>query len=148
MVRAIEIEEYLQSHPEENLGYPEIHPLIVGISFDREERRQRITERLSRRLSEGMVEEVQNLLNSGLQPEQLEYYGLEYKFITRYLVGKISYQDMFNHLNTAIHQFAKRQMTWFRRMERNGHRIHWLDGNLPIEEKLSWITSLFFGGKE
>jgi len=116
-VRAIEIEEYCMHHPEIDFSYPEIDPLLIGVRFDRATERQRITERLSQRLKAGMVEEVEALLKSGITPEQLIYYGLEYKFLTRYLVGEITYDEMFAGLNTAIHQFAKRQMTWFRRME-------------------------------
>ena len=137
LTRAIEIEDYYHRHPEESSGYPNIYPVILGIKYDRESRRKRITARLKYRLEKnGMVEEVQQLLDSGITPEKLIYYGLEYKYITLYLKGQINYDEMFDKLNTAIHQFAKRQMTWFRRMERHGTVIHWLDGHAPMEEKI------------
>jgi tRNA dimethylallyltransferase len=139
-VRAIEIEEYYASHPDTDTYFPEINSLIVGVKFDRNSRRRRITERLKARLKEGMVEEVEGLLNKGLTPDNLIYYGLEYKFITLYLTGKISYNEMFNQLETAIHQFSKRQMTWFRRMEKQGFNIKWLDGYMPVNEKVAKIT--------
>jgi tRNA dimethylallyltransferase len=144
-VRAIEIEEYCLLHPETDLYFPTINSLIVGVKFDRDSRRRRITARLKQRLNDGMVDEVKRLLNRGLNPEDLTYYGLEYKYITLYLTGKLSYDELFEGLNTAIHQFAKRQMTWFRKMEREGFEIRWLDGYMPIEEKtdkiLSWLKS-------
>lgn len=142
-VRAIEIEEYYISHPEFNTGMPDIHSLIVGVKYDRESRRKRITSRLRQRLKDGMLDEVQRLLNSGLTPEQLTYYGLEYKFMTQHLTGQLSYQEMFNGLNVAIHQFAKRQMTWFRRMEKQGTEIRWLDGYMPLEEKVTKIVEWY-----
>lgn len=141
-VRAIEIEEYYINHPDTDTSYPQIHPLYMGVKFDRGTERQRITNRLKQRLDAGMIDEVKHLLEQGLTPEQLIYYGLEYKFITLYLTGKLTYNDMFSGLNTAIHQFAKRQMTWFRRMERNGIKIHWLDGFMPMEEKIARIVEL------
>ncbi len=141
-IRAIEIEEYRIAHPEENFSFPSINSLIIGIKFDRNSRRQRITSRLKERLKNGMVEEVQLLLESGLKPEDVIYYGLEYKYITLYVTGEITYEEMENSLNTAIHQFAKRQMTWFRKMEREGFSIHWLDGYLPMKEKIEKILSL------
>jgi tRNA dimethylallyltransferase len=143
VLRAIEIEEYYTHHPEIDFSYPEITPLLIGIRFDRTTERKRITERLSQRLKAGMVEEVENLIKSGITAEQLIYYGLEYKFITRYIIGEISYDEMFSGLNTAIHQFAKRQMTWFRRMELQGMKIHWIDGFTPMEEKIERIVRLF-----
>lgn len=135
-VRAIEIEEYYRTHPMEERHFPELRPLIVGVEVDREVRRRRITERLHLRLKNGMVEEVEKLLGSGIPAEDLIYYGLEYKYITLYLTGKMDYGTMTEQLNVAIHQFAKRQMTWFRKMEREGMKIHWIDGNLPLEEKV------------
>ena len=141
-VRAIEIETYYVSHPEIDFSYPKINALLLGVKFDRASQRRRITERLNFRLKNGMVEEVENLLKDGITPDQLIYYGLEYKFLTQYITGKLSYDEMFNGLNTAIHQFAKRQMTWFRRMENQGMKIHWFDGYQPIEEKLERIISL------
>ncbi len=139
-IRAIEIEEYYRQHPEEcHSGYSEINSLIIGIHVDRETRRKRITERLYARLQQGMIEEVQALLGKGLKPETLMYYGLEYKYITAYLTGELSYEEMCSRLEVAIHQFAKRQMTWFRRMEKQGIPIHWIDGMLPTEEKVERI---------
>ncbi|MQY78549.1 MAG: tRNA (adenosine(37)-N6)-dimethylallyltransferase MiaA [Bacteroidetes bacterium] len=136
LIRAIEIETYYKQHQEAETKNPEINSLIIGIKFDREDRRKRITERLKDRLKNGMVEEVESLMNSGVSPETLIYYGLEYKYITLYLLQKLSREEMFTKLETAIHQFAKRQMTWFRGMERKGIKIHWLDGRLPMEEKI------------
>ena len=144
-VRAIEIEEYYLTHPEIDTGMPDIKSLIVGVKFDRDSRRKRITARLKQRLNEGMLDEVKRLLDSGLTPEQLTYYGLEYKYMTLHLTGKISYQQMFESLNVAIHQFAKRQMTWFRRMENQGMKIHWLDGFMPLDEKTEKIIEWFSG---
>lgn len=142
-VRAIEIEEYYLSHPEIDTGMPEINSLVVGVKFERDARRKKITIRLKQRLKEGMLDEVQRLLDSGLTPEQLTYYGLEYKYMTLHLTGKISYQEMFDGLNVAIHQFAKRQMTWFRRMEKQGTNIHWLDAFMPMEEKIEKISAWY-----
>lgn len=136
LIRAIEIETYYKKHTEAEANYPEIYSLIIGIRFDREDRRKRITERLKDRLKNGMVEEVESLMNSGVSPETLIYYGLEYRYITLYLLQKLSREEMFTKLETAIHQFAKRQMTWFRGMERKGIKIHWLNGRLPMDEKI------------
>ena len=141
-IRAIEIEDYLKTHPEETTEMPEINSLIVGIKCEREIRRRRITIRLKQRLDEGMIDEVKTLIDSGLKPEQLVYYGLEYKYLTLYITGKLSWDEMFSGLEIAIHQFAKRQMTWFRRMERQGTVIHWLDGEMPYEEKHVKIQEL------
>jgi tRNA dimethylallyltransferase len=141
-VRAIEIETYYQSHPEIDFSYPELKPLLIGVKFDRVSQRNRITERLTYRLKNGMIDEVENLLKDGITPDQLIYYGLEYKFLTQYVTGKITYDEMFRCLNTAIHQFAKRQMTWFRRMENQGMNICWLDGYLPMDEKIERILSI------
>lgn len=142
-IRAIEIEEYYLTHPEINTGMPDIRSLVVGVQFDRQTRRKRITSRLRQRLREGMLDEVQCLLDSGLTPEQLTYYGLEYKFMTQHLTGELTYQEMFDGLNVAIHQFAKRQMTWFRRMEKQGIEIRWLDGFMPLEEKVAKIVEWY-----
>lgn len=142
-IRAIEIEKYYAENPEFDTSYPEINSLNIGIDFDRELRRQRISTRLKQRLDEGMLDEVQKLLDSGLTPEQLIYYGLEYKYLTLHLTGELSYNEMFNQLEIAIHQFAKRQMTWFRGMEKRGTKIHWIDGHLPMEEKVEAIIELF-----
>ncbi len=141
-IRAIEIEEYLLHHPELDFTFPDIHSLIMGVQYDRDTRRERITNRLKQRLEEGMVEEVEGLLASGLTPEDLTYYGLEYKFLTLYITGELTREEMFERLNIAIHQFAKRQMTWFRKMERDGFEIHWLDGFLPMEEKVEFVIKL------
>ena len=145
-IRAIEIEDYYKTHPEIETDYPKINPLIVGIKFDRDSRRKRITQRLHSRLEEGMVDEVRTLLDSGINAEDLIYYGLEYKFITLYLTGEISYDTMVDRLNTAIHQFAKRQMTWFRKMERDGFNIKWLDGYMTTEEKVNIVMELYNKG--
>lgn len=138
-IRAIEIEEHLSHHPELDFTFPAIHSLIVGVQYDRDTRRERITSRLKQRLQEGMVEEVEGLLARGITPEDLTYYGLEYKFLTLYITGELTREEMFERLNIAIHQFAKRQMTWFRKMEREGFEIHWLDGFMPMEEKVAMI---------
>ena len=143
-VRAIEIEEFCLAHPETDLSFPPINSLIVGVKFDRDSRRKRITERLKQRLDNGMIDEVKKLIDNGLKPDDLTYYGLEYKYLTLYITGKLTYDEMFSGLNTAIHQFAKRQMTWFRKMERDGFEIKWLDGYLPADEKtdkiISWLN--------
>lgn len=141
-IRAIEIEEYYARHPDFSRAMPPLNSLVAGISFDVEFRRERITRRLNERLQGGMIEEVEQLLNRGIKPEDLIYYGLEYKFVTQYLTGILSYDEMVRLLNIAIHQFAKRQMTWFRKMEREGTQIHWIDGHLPLEEKVNRILSL------
>ena len=141
-IRAIEIEEYYKQQPPEYREFPSLHSLIVGVNIDRELRREKITRRLKQRLEEGMVEEVCGLLAEGIHPDNLIYYGLEYKFLTQYVIGELTYEEMFLQLETAIHQFAKRQMTWFRGMERRGFTIHWLDATLPMEEKLEQIINL------
>jgi len=140
-IRAIEIEEYIKTHPLEKSPVPEIKTLIVGIKSERDIRRQRITDRLKSRLKEGMVEEIENLLKSGITPQQLTYYGLEYKFVTLYITGQMDYKEMFTRLEIAIHQFSKRQMTWFRGMERRGIPIHWIDSITPLEQKLELIKN-------
>ena len=141
-IRAIEIEEYYKQQPPEYREFPSLKSLIVGVDIDRELRREKITRRLKQRLEEGMVDEVRGLLAEGIPAENLIYYGLEYKFLTQYAIGEISYDEMFLQLETAIHQFAKRQMTWFRGMERRGFTIHWLDATLPMEEKTEQIINL------
>ena len=145
LIRALEIEVYYQNHPELDEQMPEIHPAILGIKFDRLSRRKRISQRLAERLDRGMIMEVQSLLDKGVTPEKLIYYGLEYKYITEYLAGQTTYEDMFANLETAIHRFAKRQMTWFRRMERKGMMIHWFDGYQPLEEKIERAVKLCHG---
>ncbi len=143
-IRAIEIEMYYREHPQEDTSFPDIHSLNIGVKFDRETRRQRITTRLKQRLEDGMLDEVRRLLDSGITADQLIYYGLEYKYLTLHLTGSLTYQEMFEQLEIAIHQFAKRQMTWFRGMEKRGAKIYWVDGNLPLEEKLDYVRSLLF----
>ncbi len=138
-VRAIEIIEFEKKHDETHTKLKTIKSINFGIHFERHVLRERITERLKARLSNGMVQEVEILLNKGLKPEQIMFYGLEYRFVTQYVTGQISCDEMFIKLNTAIHQFAKRQMTWFRRMEKKGVKIRWIDGNLNLKEKLSII---------
>ncbi len=141
-IRAIEIETYYQTIPAEQRSFPELPNITFGIDIPRELRRERITRRLHQRLEEGMVDEVRRLLDSGIAPEDLIYYGLEYKFLTLYLIGQMSYGRMVHDLEIAIHQFAKRQMTWFRGMERRGIRIHWIDFGLSTEEKVHEIVRL------
>ena len=141
-IRAIEIEKYYSEYQQEESEMPEIRSLNIGIDFDRDIRRQRISSRLKQRLKEGMLDEVQKLMDSGLTPEQLIYYGLEYKYLTLHLTGELSYDEMFRQLEIAIHQFAKRQMTWFRGMEKRGTKIHWISGHLPMEEKVDKVLLL------
>ena len=138
-IRAIEIEEYYASHDISRREFPELNSLIVGIDIDRELRRQKITARLFQRLKAGMVEEVEALLKKGVRADDLIYYGLEYKYLTLYILGKLTYEEMFSELEIAIHQFAKRQMTWFRGMERRGFTIHWIDAETPTEEKVKTV---------
>ena len=140
-IRAIEIETYNLEHPVPLRELPPIDSLIIGVDIDRELRRQKITRRLKTRLDEGMVDEVRGLLAEGIDAEDLIYYGLEYKFVTEYIVGHLTYDEMFSKLEIAIHQFAKRQMTWFRGMERRGFKIHWIDATLPMEDKVELIMN-------
>jgi len=142
-IRAIEIETYNLEHPTPRRELPAVDSLIIGIDIDRDLRREKITRRLRKRLEEGMVDEVQTLLDEGIPAEDLIYYGLEYKFLTEYLTHQINYDEMFTRLEIAIHQFAKRQMTWFRGMERRGFEIHWIDATLPMEEKIERIKELW-----
>ena len=142
-IRAIEIETYNIEHPTPRRELPPVDSLIIGISIDRELRREKITRRLKARLEEGMVDEVRALLDEGIPADDLIYYGLEYKFVTEYLTGQTTYDEMFTRLEIAIHQFAKRQMTWFRGMERRGFKIHWIDAILPMEEKIERIQALW-----
>ena len=142
-IRAIEIETYNIEHPTPRRELPPVDSIIIGIDIDRELRREKITRRLKARLEEGMVEEVKALLDEGISADDLIYYGLEYKFVTEYLTGKITYDEMFTRLEIAIHQFAKRQMTWFRGMERRGFKIHWIDATLPMEDKISQILEIY-----
>lgn len=139
-IRAIEIEFHNLRHPVDTRRQPVVNSLIVGLDVDRDVRRERITTRLKARLNEGMVEEVRGLLaKDGITKEDLMYYGLEYKYVTAYAVGEMSHDDMFKQLEIAIHQFAKRQMTWFRGMERRGFNIHWLNASMPMADKLAQI---------
>lgn len=142
LLRAIEIQTYYDEHPDLDTSFPKIDTVIVGIDFDRRVIRTRISERLDHRLKNGMIEEVKGLIENGVSPDKLKFYGLEYRFITQYLEEEIGYKEMFRRLETAIHQFAKRQMTWFRRMEKQGFEIHWLDGNLSHEEKMMKLMPL------
>ncbi|RLD85819.1 MAG: tRNA (adenosine(37)-N6)-dimethylallyltransferase MiaA [Bacteroidetes bacterium] len=142
IIRAIEIKEYEKLNPNKVIDMPDIDSVTFGISYERQEIRQRITDRLVHRLNHGMIEEVEHLLGTGLKPEQLTFYGLEYKWLTLYVTGQILYDEMFANLNTAIHQFAKRQMTWFRRMEKKGTKIYWIDGAIPEENKLNAILKV------
>ena len=142
VIRAIEIEEFNRNRAGVQTKFPELKTLVTAVDVDRETRRSRISSRLKQRLDSGMIEEVRRLLASGIDADSLIYYGLEYKYITLYLIGKLSYDDMFSKLEIAIHQFAKRQMTWFRGMEKKGTVIHWIDGMLPMEEKVNKILGL------
>lgn len=135
-IRAIEIEEYYKNQAPGMNEYDPINSLIIGIDIDRELRREKISRRLRTRLDEGMVDEVRAIIDSGVKPDDLIYYGLEYKFLTLYIIGKLTFDEMIAQLEIAIHQFAKRQMTWFRGMERRGCTIHWIDATLPTEEKI------------
>ena len=141
-IRAIEIETYNLEHPMPKRELPPVESVIIGIDIDRELRREKITRRLKTRLENGMVEEVRALLDEGIPADDLIYYGLEYKFVTEYLTGSLSYEEMFQRLEIAIHQFAKRQMTWFRGMERRGFTIHWIDALQPMPDKVQQILSL------
>ena len=143
-IRAIEIEEYYRTCPVEERSFPQINCLTVGVDVDREIRRGRITRRLYERLENGMVDEVRGLLDKGVTAEQLMYYGLEYKFLTQYIIGELTYDEMVKGLEIAIHQFAKRQMTWFRGMEKRGVHIHWIDAMQPRESQVEQIKGLLY----
>ena len=136
MIRAIEIGMFQAAQPEEEEGERELNPIILGIRFERIVRRKRITDRLRDRMENGLVEEVERLMEAGVSAEKMEYYGLEYKWISKFILKELTYEDMFKKLNTAIHQFAKRQMTYFRGMERRGLTIHWIDGQISMEDKV------------
>ena len=141
-IRAIEIEEYYQNEAPDINEYEPLNSLIIGIDIERELRREKISKRLRSRLDEGLVDEVRKIIDSGVKPEDLIYYGLEYKFLTLYIIGELTYNEMVSQLEIAIHQFAKRQMTWFRGMERRGSHIHWLDATLPTEDKIAETLEL------
>jgi tRNA dimethylallyltransferase len=145
VIRAIEIETFHRSGPVDQTNFPALNPLIICVSVDRDTRRRRISERLHRRLEIGMVDEVKGLLERGVKAEDLIYYGLEYKFITLFLTGRMEYDKMVRSLEVAIHQFAKRQMTWFRGMEKKGCVIHWLDGNMPFDRLVGEVNDLLLG---
>lgn len=141
-IRAIEIEEFYKTEAPDKREYAPINSLIIGVDINRELRREKISRRLRARLDEGMVDEVRAILATGVKPEDLIYYGLEYKFLTLYIIGQLTYDEMVSQLEIAIHQFAKRQMTWFRGMERRGLHIHWLDATLPTDEKINNVLAL------
>ncbi len=141
-VRAIEIETYNLEHATELRQMPAIDTTIIGVGVDRDVRRRKITDRLDRRLKEGMVDEIRGLLDRGIKPDDLTYYGLEYKYVTEYVTGRLGYDEMRRQLEIAIHQFAKRQMTWFRGMERRGLTIHWVDGQQPMDRIQADIRNL------
>ena len=145
-IRAIEIETFNAEHPTRLRQMEAPDSLVVGVAIDRDERRRKITARLRRRLDEGMVDEMRGLLAKGIKAEDLIYYGLEYKYVTLYAIGQLSYEEMFRQLEIAIHQFAKRQMTWFRGMERRGCRIHWIDAASSMEDKLQQIRTMINNG--
>ena len=141
-IRAIEIEEFYKTEAPDKREYAPINSLIIGVDIDRNLRREKISKRLRARLDEGMVDEVRAILATGVNPDDLIYYGLEYKFLTLYIIGQLTYDEMVSQLEIAIHQFAKRQMTWFRGMERRGLHIHWLDATLPTDEKINNVLAL------
>ena len=147
-IRAIEIAEYQKNNAQLIPDFPRIPYIIIGVRMEREAVCQSIYNRLKQRLRDGMIDEIQALLDSGIPPEDLMYYGLEYKFVTQFLMKEFSYNYMGEHLNIAIHQFAKRQMTWFRRMERNGFKSNWIDGTLPLEEKVAKAMEIIGGQQE
>ena len=142
-IRAIEIETYNLEHPMPLREMPPVDSLVIGVNIDRDLRREKITHRLRKRLETGMIEEVKGLLDRGIPAEDLIYYGLEYRYVTEYVIGRTTYDQMFRNLEIAIHQFAKRQMTWFRGMERRGFTIHWIDAMLPLETKIRQILALW-----
>lgn len=142
-IRAIEIADYYRTHPVDQTEMPPLNSLVIGIDIPRELRRSRISARLKQRLDEGMIDEVRSLLAEGIPADNLIYYGLEYKFLTLHVLGQLSYEEMYHQLEIAIHQFAKRQMTWFRGMERRGVCIHWIDGTQPLEEKVRQIVECY-----
>lgn len=146
-IRAIEIEEYKNTHPLDQNEFPPLNSLIIGVDIDRELRREKISKRLKFRLEEGMIEEIKSIMDRGVSAEDLIYYGLEYKFVTQYILGELTYDEMYSKLEIAIHQFAKRQMTWFRGMEKRGLTIHWLNSELPIEKRIEQVKTLFYKNK-
>lgn len=147
-IRAIEIADYYAAHESENAPYPELNPIIIGVGIERDERRARISERLEKRVNDGMIDEVKRLIAGGVKPEDLIYYGLEYKFLTKYVIGEIDYHTMLHDLEIAIHQFAKRQMTWFRGMERRGWKIEWIEGKAPLEGRVEEALNIIKRNKK
>lgn len=141
-IRAIEIEEYNAKHPTSDRVFPKIETTVIGVDIPRDLRRQRISQRLKARVDEGMIDEIKRIIEGGVDAEDLIYYGLEYKYVTEYVIGRRTYDDMLKHLEIAIHQFAKRQMTWFRGMERRGITINWVDAQLPMEDKVARIKEI------
>ncbi|MDR3059890.1 MAG: tRNA (adenosine(37)-N6)-dimethylallyltransferase MiaA [Prevotella sp.] len=141
-IRAIEIEEYKKLYPLEQNEFPPLNSLVIGVDINRELRRKKISDRLNTRLKDGMIEEIQGILDKGIAPEDLIYYGLEYKYVTLYITKQLTYTEMYSQLETAIHQFAKRQMTWFRGMEKRGTHIHWINAEMPAEEKIEKVNLL------
>jgi tRNA dimethylallyltransferase len=141
-IRAIEINHYLQQHNFTAEVIPDIKPIIFGLDVSKDLRRTRITQRLNYRLKNGLIEEVEQLLKDGITHEQLQYYGLEYKFVSQYLLGLMSNEALEELLNIAIQQFAKRQMTYFRKMEKDGHAIHWIDASVGVEEQLKQVQDI------
>lgn len=137
LIRAIEIQHALAKIPDEE-KFPSFQALNFGISFERQTIKKRISERLEKRLKHGMIEEVRSLMKNGASAKELIFYGLEYKLVTQHVIGELSFDEMFNTLEIAIHQFSKRQMTWFRRMEKQGIKIHWVDGRLSMQEKVKF----------
>jgi len=142
MIRAIEIAEFERKNTQIEEKRKPINSINFGIRFDRDTIRRRITDRLNDRLENGMIEEVKNLLESGLTPDQLIFYGLEYKYLTMYITGQMEYDEMYSRLNTAIHQYAKKQMTWYRKMERKGVKIHWIDGKINLDNKITVVLGM------
>ena len=142
-IRAIEIEDYNLTHKTQDRYFPPLETTIIGVDIPRDIRRQKITARLKARLEEGMIDEIRRIIDSGVSPDDLIYYGLEYKYVTEHVIGLLSYDEMFRQLEIAIHQFAKRQMTWFRGMERRGCNIHWVNALLPMEEKVNMILDVW-----
>lgn len=142
-IRAIEIETFNGENPTEAAVVPPIDNIIIGIDIDRELRREKISKRLRQRLKDGMVDEIRHLIDEGINPDDLIYYGLEYKYVTEYVIGRLSYDEMFRQLEIAIHQFAKRQMTWFRGMERRGFTINWIAAEMAMDEKIENIIRIW-----
>lgn len=141
-IRAIEIEQYNLEHPTEDRQFPKIETTVIGVDIPRDERRRKISARLKARVDEGMIAEIKRLIDGGVNPEDLIYYGLEYKYVTEYVIGRRTYDEMLHDLEIAIHQFAKRQMTWFRGMERRGIHINWIDALMPMDEKVNAIIEI------